>query len=475
MSRSIAALAIASLLTFPALADDPDLIPNSIKYSDNGLKPATGRAGDIAVEARALLGADGVTDVELTTGSFDGDVAPTGALNRVQVKAAYDTDNALTRNFSANGSFTSVRLADLGLAPHEKIQIQTNAHSADYARTGVVTMIETVKFRPDVRAAALSIAPFGIEGHPVNFYLNVNETNGDLGARADCVLRVDGVEVDRATNIWVDARSSVGCAMTHIFNTTGAHQVQMSVENVSPGDWNPNNNSTPVATVNIHSASEVVAGGSYVASARETIHESIGETRMDESLPQWENQDTHNTDLSDTTRLDAAIPVEYDFNTLKVSVGESSDGQAINSLVSGDRPRKFGECAELRFGRTFSFYGCVADGVTTIHYARGSSRTRYYSRWWGVFTDVWTGDRHTYDHDMNMNMTSGGNRFYGETVSLQLIATDATHAWQIDPFMNMVPWSDPDQHDGGCYQAWQGEACWTVTTHNGGRNGDASQ
>ena len=474
MIRFLVVLALFSLST---QAQNSEYIPNRIKYSDTGLKPATGRAGDIAVAARALLGADGATDVELTTGSFDGDAAPTGSLNRVQVKADYDTSDAITRNFSAGGSFASVRLDGLGLAPHESIQIQASAQSAADARTGVVTMIETVKRRPDLRAAAVPVPPYGIEGHPLNVYLNISETNRDIGARADCVLRVDGVEVDRATNIWVDAGGTVSCAMTHVFTAAGPHQLQVSVENVSPGDWNAGNNATPVFTVRIRSAAEVVSGGSYVASARETLHEVEGSTTMDESQPTWENHYLHTTDLGNVTRIDAAIPAEYDFATMKVSLSEESDGQSLNSLISGDSPQPFSEtnCAELRFGRTFSFYGCVNDGVTTIHYARGCQRTRYYSKWWGVFTNVWTGDRHTYEHVMNMNRTFGGNRFYGDTVSLQLIATDATHAWQIDPFMTMVPWSDPEQTSSGCYDTTGAPACWTLTERNSGRNGDASQ
>lgn len=477
MSRLVAALAILTLLTVPALAtDDLDLIPNSIKYSDTGLPPATGRSGDLAVEARALLGADGITDIEVTTGSFEGDVAPTGSLVRVQVKAAYDTDDAVTRNFSASGSFASVRLGDLGLSRHETIQIQAAANSTDFARTGVVTMVETVKLRPDLRAVPVPVPRYGIEGHPLNLYLNISETNGDLGARADCVLRVDGVEVDRAKNIWVDAGGSVGCAMTHIFTATGPHQVQMSVENVAPGDWNGSNNTTPAVTVPIRSAAEVVPGGGYVATARETLFEAVSESRMDQSQPNWENEDGNITDLSNGTRLDAVIPAEYDFATMSVSLSEGSDGQNLISLTSGGNPSTHGrDCAMLRFGRTFTFTGCVSNGVTTIHYSRGSGRSRYYSKWWGVFTNDWTGERHSYEHVVDMKRTFGGNRFYGDTVSLQLIATDKDHAWQVDPFMTMVPWSDPAVYSSGCYQSWGGQTCWTRMERHSGRNGDATQ
>ena len=100
MIRTLAVPAIltATLLALPASAATPDLIPNSVKYSDTGLQPATGRDSDISVEARALLGRDGVTDLELTTGSFEGTASPTGILQRVQVKAGLDSEDPLTKN-----------------------------------------------------------------------------------------------------------------------------------------------------------------------------------------------------------------------------------------------------------------------------------------------------------------------------------------------------------------------------------------
>jgi hypothetical protein len=74
-----------------------------------------------------------------------------------------------------------------------------------------------------------------------------------------------------------------------------------------------------------------------------------------------------------------------------------------------------------------------------------------------------------------MTMTFGGGRMYGEAVSLQLIASDADHIWQINPFMTLQPWSDPDVTTQGCYVAWHGPVCWTRTVRNSGRDGLAEQ
>jgi len=234
-------------------------------------------------------------------------------------------------------------------------------------------------------------------------------------------------------------------------------------------------------SVRVRDASEVVAGGTYRATATERLYDSEYMLQADESAPEWENEYSRNTKTTNITRLDAAMPAELDFATMKVSLTEASDGltlldvQSYDWLQVGDWPSA--NCAELRWGRPFSFFGCVNNGVTTFHFARVSEVTRYYSRWWGVYIRYSNGDAYSYgyDHDMNMTSIFGGNRMYGETVSMQLIASDADQIWQIDPFMSFQSWSDPDQNTQGCIETWRGPACWTRTVRNGGRNGVAVQ
>lgn len=463
--------ALLTLALFVSLSTDAqEYIPNAIKYSDTGLQPATGRAGDVDVAARALLGADGATDVEVTTGTFDGGT-PTGTLQRVQVKAGLHLEDPITRTFEASGTFASLRLDGLALRPRETIQIQTNAQSAEETRTGVVTLTETVKRRPDLRAHSVDVPPNGIEGHPVNVYLSVYESNGDVGARADCVLRVNGVEVDRATNIWVDANGGVTCAMAHVFQTAGLYPITLSVENVSPGDWNPANNSRSV-NVNVRPTSQIVAGGSYVATAADRTTEYEWRSQSDETAANWENEHTHSVDRTNNTRLDAAFPAELDFASMQISLAEESDGQQLAFMQSTRylEPENYPytNCVQLNFGRTHSYFACVNNGVTTVHYARGSRATRYYSRWWGMYTRDWLGDTYTFDYDMHMNRPA---RQYGSTVSMQLIAADADQIWQVEPYLVMQPSSNPPQRTEGCYMAWFGQVCWWQTTQQYGADG----
>ncbi|MGI9166054.1 MAG: hypothetical protein ACR2G5_06670 [Pyrinomonadaceae bacterium] len=47
----------------------------------------------------------------------------------------------------------------------------------------------------------------------------MRELKGDVGATADLILYADGVEVDRANGVWVDAGGTVSCVFTHTFTS----------------------------------------------------------------------------------------------------------------------------------------------------------------------------------------------------------------------------------------------------------------
>lgn len=468
MSR-VLAVSLAALFTLSTYAERPPLIPNSVKYKDTGLEPASGRDGDIAVQARALLGRDNVTDLEVTTARFDDPSAATGTLNRVQVKVGLTLEDPITRNYEASGTFASFRLDGLALKRRENVQVRVNALSADGTRAGVVTVTETVKRRPDLRLNNPSLPPTAIAGNPTHFYVNVGESNGDIGARADCVLRVDGVEVDRASNIWVDRLGTVTCAMMHAFATPGAKQVRISLENVSPADWNPSNNSVGPYSIDVRDASEVVAGGSYLMTAVAETEDDESMETSDQTHPDWNAHHAHNVEKTNITLLEASVPYAFDLNSLRASFAEESDGQLLKSFVYDGFP-PFGNCVELEWARASYASACVQNGVTNFHYWRGNTVARYYSRWWGQYT-FGPGDVYTYDFEMDDQWTFGGIRQYGSTVSMQFIVADANHSWQIHPFANMVPWSEPEQYTSGCRASWSGDICWWRRLSRSGANG----
>jgi len=54
-------------------------IPNAKHYRESGVGNANGRTGSAHMTARALLGADGNTTIEVTTGILDSGATPPGS------------------------------------------------------------------------------------------------------------------------------------------------------------------------------------------------------------------------------------------------------------------------------------------------------------------------------------------------------------------------------------------------------------
>jgi hypothetical protein len=218
----------------------PTFVSNAVKYRDLGAKPATGRSGSSTLAVRALLGRDGGTDLEVTTGTFDPVPTATRPLTRVQVKQLDSAGSPLrTLNYNAlSGGGTAAFRYD-GLSRGGKLQVQGNVTEGQ--RTDVVTVTGTVLLRPDLRVRLEAPANAAV-GMPTNFVAVVSEGNGDVGARADCVLYVDGVEADRAPGIWVDAGDAVSCLLSHSFATVGEKHLRVEVAGVEPADFDPSNN-----------------------------------------------------------------------------------------------------------------------------------------------------------------------------------------------------------------------------------------
>jgi hypothetical protein len=247
----------------------PTRFANSIKYRDKGLKHARGRAGIAAtaasLEARALLGRDGITTLDVSTGVIDGPDG-TSVLSKLQLKL-FALDGALQTTTSYKGLSSPVfQVALPGRVRGSKLEVKGSIAAIDQNRTDVVTVSETVKLRPDLSVDHITAPTQSRVRTPVNISALISENNGDVGARSDCVLAVDGVEVDRAHGIWVDAGRRVSCLFNHVFPTTGTKQLTVSAVSVSPGDYQPSNNSAAGTIEIVLPTNEFSWEGGYYAS-----------------------------------------------------------------------------------------------------------------------------------------------------------------------------------------------------------------
>ena len=233
--------------------------PNSEKYRDSGFQPASGRVGTATVSTRALVDKSGATEVEVTTGTFDGPAVP-GTISKVQVKAFTPSGElAFTNNY--NGlSGGSARFPYATLPHGAALQVEALVQGADGAQTDVVKLSDVVHLRPDLVALRLDAPEQAPLGAAVNLQGFILESNGEVGARGDCVLYVDGTAVDRASGIWVDAAGTVACAMTHVFTEARSYALELRVENVEPGDFDAANNRVSSSITVVGSSSFVFFG-----------------------------------------------------------------------------------------------------------------------------------------------------------------------------------------------------------------------
>jgi hypothetical protein len=237
MITRVQATALAVCLLATALS--AETFPNSIKYKDSGVPNAVAVTTVASIEARALLNRDDTTDVEVTTGSFDGD-APSGYLTKVKVGIP-TADGILPVNFSHAESATfsgNVSGVISGNTVTIDAQVRGLSEGTDHA-----SVQATVAKRPDLNVLFVSLPSFPVKGRIARVRTAITETNRQTGARADARLLIDGVEVDRAENIWVNAGGRVNVTFAPLLDAeNGQHEFTVVVDSVNPGDWDESNN-----------------------------------------------------------------------------------------------------------------------------------------------------------------------------------------------------------------------------------------
>jgi hypothetical protein len=260
-------LVVVSLaVCLPTVAFAQALHSSAQKYREQNPSAAIGRSGSATLAARLLLAKDGTTDVEVTTGELDTPATPPGSLSRVQLKA-FDAagETIFTQNVTPATVSGYWKQTFSGFAVAQPFQIQGNIRAIDGRRTDVVVVTASVQKRPDLSVRDLSVPARVSPGVPAQIVATIAELNGQVGARGDCVLYVDGVEVDRANGIWVDSGDSVSCAFAHTFESVGSPLLKVAVSNVQPGDWDVANN-TASATLQVRES-----GLAYVFAFAQTL------------------------------------------------------------------------------------------------------------------------------------------------------------------------------------------------------------
>ena len=321
-------------------------------YKDEGEKPAKARVGRTQFQARALLGKDGVTDLEVTTGSLDSSTTPPGYLSEVHVKAfrldgtrQFDKEFEHLRSGGGYAKFSfplpvvARRTGDDDEAKKDtrlehgqllKLKLEGKGLLSGDEGEAEAKLETTVLYRPDLAVTSLHYPGVARLKTAVDVTASVVELRRDVGAHADCILSVDGAPVDKAAGIWVDRNGAVSCHFAHIFTAAGKHTVSVAVENVTPGDYDVDNNSLS-GTIQIESLSLLA----YFSSVTDLTNSSSF-LRDLFATPTSTVPDQHiasSTTLHTQTRmLTGTIPAAVNLPLKQVSYADQSDGIALSSV-----------------------------------------------------------------------------------------------------------------------------------------------
>lgn len=384
---AVGIVCLSALVASPVFAAKPNPIQNSVKYKDAGTKPATGRSGSAAIQVRALRGQTS-TDIEVTTEQFESPAAAHGKLDKVQVKLLNTAGDAFVTNNYRNIGGATGSFAYTWPARGQRVQVQANVSGIDPKRTDVVTVPTTVKLRPDLTVTSVRAANVSYVGSVVVIDAVVREANGDLGARANCVLKADGVVIDHANNIWVDAGDAVTVEFRHVFDTIGQKQLTVELTDVVPADFNTGNNTGGV-TINIASTSIPLY---YSMDAEDVWYDQTMPVHMHEVFTSYISDDqsyVRDTNQYDTSTDHAAYyganlqiegPIQF---PVAVESRLTIDGQpllAASGTIDEDPGSYMGFSGDGYWNRCGSFY----DGWTFIF------ACHFHSEFDGVIRDLST-------------------------------------------------------------------------------------
>lgn len=394
-----------------AMAARPELHPGHLRYRDSS-PPTQARVGKAALAARALVGKEGETTIDVSTSTLDTAAIPPGNISRLQLKLV-DHQGRLRDVQNHNGLSSGGRLQLIagGLERGLTLQLQAHIQGHGSPRTEVVTLETKVLRRPDLTVHQLSAPARASVGTPIMVSALLEELNGDTGAQTDCVLRVDGAEVDRAPGIWVDAASAVSCAFTHTFSRAGPRTLSVELADVVPADDDGSNN---------HAEADV-----HVQEWLSYHHEATvnsGEWRTVSRLDGWFTQsggsshkrsewfsDYENAGWRQTVQFRGELPSEITYPLTQFSLTQATGGLSLPGTTFQElQPESYSPCvwaADPVSGGNLTL--CAQTGRTHFTYTRYGGEVTYFSYWYQAtwLTDTRTGSTSFSDWTINSGDT----------------------------------------------------------------------
>jgi hypothetical protein len=457
----------------------PVLHSSRARYRDAGHHPATGRSGSASLSARALLGRDGTTELEMSTGDVSDpwSTAP-GSLVRVQVKSFSPRGSLLeTRNETLAGGAR----ASLALRPLVRgavVRAQAGVRGVDARRTDVVSVADPVMLRPNLRVAGVSAPAAAAVGDYVNVAATIRETNGDVGNWATCTLFVDGVAVDAAPRVWVDAGDAVTCAFTHRF-AEGTHALLVRV-NAAPGATRDDYAGDDTASATLVSVRPRALFYGLGASDLEQ-RDSVVWVEHTPSDPNAAYGREYREVRTSSTRAENVFLNLYTSAVLaepqvRLDVRESSGGRTVQA-------RAYALTLEYLGGGEWCACGQGEDGGASIHLCTGgwiNGTSLFYDRFAGrvtyhstAYTRTW--DRATGEETVYSYNTSGSEGvatpFTGGDFAMRVRLSDRYSVFAADPALTLEGQEQRSHNRYSCQTFMGDEYCSESTTYTRIRSG----
>ena len=327
----------------------------SDRYKDEGEKPVKAQSGRTTFQSRALIGKSGVTDLEVTTGVLDSASTPPGYLSEVHVKAyRLDGKEQFEQEFEhlrRGGGYAKFSFplptppkrhrgdndgdddgkwnTQLQRGQRLRLEVQGRGLSGD-DDDAEAKLQNIVKYRPYLMVTSLDNPAVARPNMGVEIVATVAEAMKDTGAHADCVLSVDGTAVDSAPRIWVDANGTVSCHFLHAFAVAGQHSLRVSVENVVPGDYDPDSDKLLLGSIKIESAAALAYSAAVLDLRNEsrTIQDTYATSTS--TVPD-QHLDTLAVQRTQSRSVRGTIPVALNLPLHNVSYADQSDGAPLSS------------------------------------------------------------------------------------------------------------------------------------------------
>jgi hypothetical protein len=483
-----------------------NLHSNRDRYRNRGRGHGYGHVNNVDVEGMALLGADRVTRLTLSTGTVDPLAAGDGSITKVQVKAyTADGQKLYVSNFNhltpagiqtlplnglAVGSLLYIRAHVRGARVHDtncgcrdddKGRDHDNRGSSkgrdrdrdghdrdgddnrwdrrdhhdddddcdDDPRTDVVTLVDTVK-----AAAALNVdvqlPPTATVGLPVVITGVVSEINGDVGTRANCELWVNGRMVDSALGIWVDAGDAVSCAFTYTFPTTGPQNVEVRVITDNGGSGSQNTTVVDGGTLNV--------GGGFTTGYSAQVEDRAVASTTVFAYTWWKPDGSHkeysktevNTERNQTMNVQGTIARAAVFPLASVDLALESNGvewqtehwDALASAAAVDGRQCISRDMPA-YGATFFLCNGLLGGASW-GYQRFAGNVTYHSHGYSNTFDGIAGVQDLYSWNDNYTTYSYGGqvRALGSALLMRLTIRDGLGSVSFSPVVPVPPFAN---------------------------------